>query len=50
MLAGVSRSGYYAYLKSEKTRHERDKSDEIDFKLIKFIFDKSKQKKGIRQI
>jgi putative transposase len=50
MIAGVSRSGYYAYLKAEKTRYEREKRDEMDFKLIKNIFDKSNEKKGIRQI
>jgi transposase InsO family protein len=50
VLAGVSRSGYYAFLKAEKTRHEREKRDESDYKLIKNIFDKSNQKKGIRQI
>jgi putative transposase len=49
-LAGVSRSGYYAFLNAEKKRYEREKRDELDFKLIKNIFDKSKQKKGIRQI
>ncbi|MEH7077794.1 IS3 family transposase [Bacillus velezensis] len=46
----MSRSGYYAFLKAKKTRYEREKRDESDFKLIKNIFDKSKQKKGIRQI
>jgi putative transposase len=50
MLAGVSRSGFYAYLKAENTRYEREKRDELDFNLIKNIFDKSNQKKGIRFI
>jgi len=49
-LAGVSRSGYYAFLKAEKIRYEREKRDEVDYQLIKDIFDKSNQKKGIRHI
>ncbi|MEE6453295.1 IS3 family transposase [Gottfriedia acidiceleris] len=49
-LAGVSRSGYYAFLMAETKRYEREKRDELDYKLIKYIFDKSSQKKGIRQI
>jgi len=33
-IAGVSRSGYYNWLKSEETRRKRDEQDKNDFELI----------------
>jgi hypothetical protein len=33
-ITGVSRSGYYNWLKSEETRRKRDEQDKNDFELI----------------
>ncbi|MEH7746855.1 IS3 family transposase [Neobacillus drentensis] len=44
--AGVSRSGYYAWLKAESLRNARQESDWKDYILIKEIFDKKKEKAG----
>ena len=33
-LAGVSRSGYYNWIRSESTRHNKELRDEADFALI----------------
>lgn len=45
-MAGVSRSGYYAWLKAEKVRAERQENDWKDYELIKQIFDQKKAKAG----
>jgi putative transposase len=45
-MAGVSRSGYYAWLKAESGRTAKQESDWIDYELIKEIFYKKKQKAG----
>jgi transposase InsO family protein len=45
-LAGVSRSGYYRWLRSEKTRCDREEADEKDDQLIKEIYDAKKGRAG----
>lgn len=40
--AEVSRSGYYAWLKSENKRAKKGESDWKDYELIKEIYDKKK--------
>ena len=37
-LADVSRSGFYAWLKADIQRQERERQDEIDIELIAYIF------------
>ena len=49
-LAGVSRNGYYEWLKASKTREDRYKQDEEDIALIKEIFYKKGEKVGALQI
>lgn len=49
-LAGVSRSGYYEWLRATNTRQSRHKQDEEDIVLIKEIFYKKKEKVGALQI
>ena len=49
-LAGVSRSGYYAWLKAKPSREDRDLQDAFDFALIKEAYDYKGWKKGARQI
>ncbi len=49
-LAGVSRSGYYAWLKAATIRQRKDEQDELDVKLIRFIFQQKKEKVGALQI
>lgn len=49
-LAGVSRSGYYEWLKASETRKSRHEQDEKDIALIKEIFYKKKEKVGALQI
>ncbi|PGV48416.1 IS3 family transposase, partial [Bacillus sp. AFS037270] len=45
-MAGVSRSGYYAWIKAENIRASRQENDWKDYELIKKIFDKKKAKAG----
>jgi putative transposase len=45
-MAGVSRSGYYAWLKAESVRTVKQECDWIDYELIKEIFYKKKEKAG----
>jgi putative transposase len=45
-LAGVSRSGYYAWLKAASIREQRDLDDKADFELIYSIFKQKKEKVG----
>ena len=44
--AEVSRSGYYAWVKAENIRSEREENDWNDYELIKEIFDKKKGRAG----
>ncbi|WP_318506702.1 IS3 family transposase [Bacillus sp. T3] len=49
-LAGVSRSGYYDWLKAAPLRAQRDEQDELDIELIQEIFISKKEKVGALQI
>ncbi|WP_286168017.1 IS3 family transposase [Bacillus sp. 22-7] len=49
-LAGVSRSGYYDWLKAASIRAQRDEQDELDIKLVQEIFLSKKEKAGALQI
>lgn len=49
-LLGVSRSGYYSYLKAEDTRNEREKSDLKVKDIILKAFNRRGYKKGSRSI
>ncbi len=49
-LASVNRNSYYAWLKAETNRMERERKDEADFKLIKDIHDSKHGKLGGRAI
>ena len=46
----MSRSGYYAWLKAATIRQGKDEQDELDVKLIRFIFQQKKEKVGALQI
>jgi transposase InsO family protein len=48
--AGVSRSGYYHYLKTENLRREREKRDRKDFMLIMDAYRHRGYSKGARSI
>lgn len=48
--AGVSRSGYYTWLKAEGTRQAREEQDRRDFDLILTAFKRRGYKKGARSI
>ena len=47
-LAGVSRSGYYAWLKAAPTREARELQDKADFELILAIYKRRGYAKGAR--
>lgn len=49
-IAGVSRSGYYAWIKARQYRQDRDIVDALDFKMIKAAYDYGDWRKGARQI
>ncbi|MDK7669562.1 IS3 family transposase, partial [Cytobacillus oceanisediminis] len=49
-LAGVSRSGYYDWLKAAQLRAQRDEKDQLDIELIREIFISKKEKVGVLQI
>lgn len=49
-IAGVSRSGYYSWLKSEKQRQAREAADRRDFDLILTAYNYRGYKKGVRSI
>lgn len=49
-LAGVSRSGYYAWLKAAPAREARELQDQSDFELILNIYKKRGYAKGARSI
>lgn len=49
-IAGVSRSGYYYWLSTEKDRINRELQDEADFKLILEAYKYRGYNKGVRGI
>lgn len=51
-LADVNRSGYYGYIKklSGTRKTEKDFQDELDYRMIKEVFDEQNIEKGGRQI
>lgn len=49
-IAGVSRSGYYAWLSARPKRDKRHEKDWKDYELIKKVFNKKRQKAGALQI
>jgi transposase InsO family protein len=49
-MAGVSRSGYYAWIKAAPEREKRDAQDRADFELILAIYQKRGYAKGARSI
>ena len=49
-LAGVSRSGYYAWLKAAPLRAKREEKDKADFELILGVYKKRGYAKGARSI
>lgn len=50
MIAGVSRSGYYAWKKAAETRKKQDERDQDDFELILEAYKKHGYSKGARGI
>ena len=49
-IAGVSRSGYYAWLEAAPYRQSREDSDQADFALVKEAYEFRGYKKGARSI
>ena len=49
-IAGVSRSGYYRWLKAAPTRDARDKRDEVDFAIVESAYQYRGYDKGARGI
>ena len=49
-IAGVSRSGYYRWVKAEKVRKLREEQDRKDFQLILDAYNYRGYKKGVRSI
>ena len=49
-VAGVSRSGYYRWVNSERTRKEREKKDREEFELILKAYNQGGYRKGARGI
>ena len=49
-IAGVSRSGYYAWLDAEPLRQQREESDSLDFALVKEAYEFRSYRKGARSI
>ncbi len=49
-IAGVSRSGYYRYLKHKDSHHDKESQDKEDFKLIQEAYHYKTWKKGAKQI
>src|SRR5699024_8988668 len=49
-LAGVSRSGYYAWLDAAGDRESREIQDRTNLELIEYIFNQKKQKAGFLQL
>ena len=49
-IAGVSRSGYYGWVKAEQARQDRDERDKADFQLILNAYRFRGYEKGVRGI
>lgn len=49
-MAGVSRSGYYAWIKAAPAREQREARDRADFELVLTIYKKRGYAKGARSI
>ena len=49
-LAGVSRSGYYAWLHQTDKKMEKERSDKKDYEWIQEIFNRKEKKRGARFI
>ncbi|MCI9041902.1 IS3 family transposase, partial [Dubosiella newyorkensis] len=49
-IAGVSRSGYYAWVNATSSRQKREEQDQADFMLIKQAYEFRGYKKGARSI
>lgn len=49
-IAGVSRSGYYAWLEAAVRRQSREEADDADFALVKQAYEYRGYKKGARSI
>ena len=49
-IAGVSRSGYYAWLDAAPLRQSREETDSADFALVKQAYEFRGYKKGARSI
>lgn len=49
-IAGVSRSGYYRWVKAENVRKMREEQDRKDFQLILDAYNYRGYKKGVRSI
>jgi len=49
-IAGVSRSGYYAWINAAPAREQREKQDKEDFELILIVYRKRGYAKGARSI
>ncbi len=49
-IAGVSRSGYYAWLQAAPLRQRREEQDRADYQLIKAAYEYRGYKKGARSI
>jgi len=49
-VAGVSRSGYYAWIKAKSKRRDRDNQDQKDFELILKAYKHRGYDKGVRGI
>ena len=49
-IAGVSRSGYYRWVKAENIRKEKEKKDQMDFELILKAYNQRGYSKGARGI
>jgi transposase InsO family protein len=49
-VAGVSRSGYYNWLKSESAREKREQDDRLDFEIILLAYNHRGYDKGARGI
>lgn len=48
--AGVSRSGYYKWIRSEEVRREKEENDRADFELVLEAFKHRGYDKGVRGI
>lgn len=49
-LAGVSRSGYYAWVKAEPVREVREAQDKADFEIILTIYKKNADTQKVLEV